>query len=113
MRVLIVEDDEALAQTLHWMSELKGHAARACRTGEEALSAFFEFLPTMVLIDLHLPDMPGIEVCERIRASELGDQAKIWAHTAFDDNDLRAAKARCFDGWLIKGSDMRVLDTLL
>jgi two-component system phosphate regulon response regulator PhoB len=66
--ILIVEDEEDLVQTLEYNLRQEGYETRAALTGKEALEqARREPLPDLVLLDLMLPDLPGTEVCRRLR----------------------------------------------
>lgn len=66
-RVLIVEDDRSQALFCESVLKLRGIATRACAAGEEALEALAQFKPDLVLLDLYLPGINGIEVAQRIR----------------------------------------------
>jgi two-component system response regulator RegX3 len=63
--VLIVEDDDAIAEPLEAGLRREGFACTRVATGEGALAAEE---PDLVLLDLGLPDLDGIEVCRRLRA---------------------------------------------
>jgi two-component system response regulator RegX3 len=65
MDVLIVEDDDGIAVPLEAGLERAGYTCRRVATGQEALDAP---LPDLVLLDLGLPDIDGIDVCRQIRA---------------------------------------------
>jgi two-component system, OmpR family, response regulator RegX3 len=65
VRILIVEDDEAIAKPLADGLRREGFEVARVATGEDALEAA---LPDIVLLDLRLPGMDGIEVCRRLRA---------------------------------------------
>ena len=65
MRILIVEDDDAIAKPLAAGLEREGFDVTRVSTGEDALEAA---LPDLVLLDLRLPGMDGTEVCRRLRA---------------------------------------------
>jgi two-component system response regulator MprA len=66
-RVLVVEDDEDIAQALQRSLRLEGYDVRIARDGDAALEEFRHFLPDLVLLDLGLPKLDGIEVARRIR----------------------------------------------
>jgi DNA-binding response OmpR family regulator len=68
-KVLIVEDEEILAQNLQAHFTRTGWEARVASTGKEAVSAADEFLPEMILLDYNLPDMTGFQALEAIRAA--------------------------------------------
>ncbi|BDU10106.1 two-component system, response regulator [Aurantimicrobium sp. INA4] len=68
MRVLVVEDDQSVADGI--LDGLSGTAfdTRHVTTGEDALKELLSFEPEIVLLDLGLPDMDGTEVCRKMRA---------------------------------------------
>jgi two-component system response regulator MprA len=67
-RVLVVEDDEAIADVLRRSLRAEGHEVRTAADGVDALRASEEFVPDLVVLDLGLPRLDGVEVCRRIRA---------------------------------------------
>jgi len=67
-RVLVVDDDVALAEMLSIVLRTEGFEPRAVHRGDQALSAFRELRPDVVLLDLMLPGLDGIDVCKAIRA---------------------------------------------
>src|SRR4030081_1181587 len=67
-RVLVVDDDPALAEMLGIVLRSEGFLPSFVAEGERALSAFREARPDIVLLDLMLPGMSGIDVCRAIRA---------------------------------------------
>jgi two-component system response regulator MtrA len=66
-RVLVVDDDPALAEMLGIVLRSEGFTPSFVADGERALSAFRETRPDVVLLDLMLPGMSGIDVCRAIR----------------------------------------------
>jgi two-component system response regulator MprA len=87
-RVLVVEDDESIADVLRRTLRQEGHEVRSSVDGVEALRAAEEFVPDLVILDLGLPGLDGVEVCRRLRVdsdvpililtarSELGDRVQ-------------------------------------
>ena len=67
--LLVVEDDAAIAGPLMRALEKAGHSTRWVATGGDAEVAVFESLPELVVLDLGLPDLDGIEVCRHLRAA--------------------------------------------
>lgn len=67
-RVLVVEDDEAIADVLRRSLRAEGHEVRSAGDGVEALRATEEFTPDLILLDLGLPRLDGLEVLKRVRA---------------------------------------------
>jgi DNA-binding response OmpR family regulator len=67
-KVLIIEDEEILAENLQTHFQRCGWDARVACNGKLAVIAADEFLPELILLDFHLPDMNGFEVLDAIRA---------------------------------------------
>ncbi|WP_430593511.1 MtrAB system response regulator MtrA [Humidisolicoccus flavus] len=65
--VLIVDDDTALAEMIGIVLRGEGYDLQFCADGAEAVGAFSRIRPDLVLLDLMLPGMDGIEICQRIR----------------------------------------------
>lgn len=68
-RVLLVEDEESIANPLAFLLEREGYAVDIARTGRIALDMFERSTYDLVLLDLMLPEVSGTEVCRQIRAS--------------------------------------------
>ena len=67
-KVLIIEDEQIFAENLQTHFERCGWDARIACNGKLAVIAANEFLPELILLDFHLPDMNGFEVLDAIRA---------------------------------------------
>src|SRR3954470_7463999 len=67
-RVLVVEDDEAIADVLRRTLRQEGHEVRSAADGVEGLAMAEEFVPDLVILDLGLPKFDGAEVLRRLRA---------------------------------------------
>ncbi|HEY3058807.1 MAG TPA: response regulator transcription factor [Chloroflexota bacterium] len=65
--VLVVEDEQSLLQTLRYNLSQAGHEVRLCTDGNRALEMVREAPPDLMLLDLMLPGMDGLEVCRHIR----------------------------------------------
>ena len=66
-RVLVVEDEPEMRKSIRLILSRHGYEVELAVCGEEALAEFARRLPDVVLLDLMLPDLDGLEVCERIR----------------------------------------------
>ncbi|QRZ61024.1 MtrAB system response regulator MtrA [Rothia sp. ZJ932] len=66
-RILVVDDDEALAEMVGIVLAQEGYETEVCATGDQALDAYLTHRPDLVLLDFMLPGMDGIEVCAQLR----------------------------------------------
>lgn len=66
-RILVVEDEEALADTVRYNLEREGYEVAVAADGRKALERFRSDGPSLVILDLMLPEMSGLDVCRQIR----------------------------------------------
>src|SRR5215208_1643309 len=85
-RVLVVEDDEEIAQVLQRSLRLEGYEVRVAGDGETALDQSAAFNPDLVILDLGLPKLDGMEVARRLRSA---DDVPILMLTARDALEAR------------------------
>lgn len=67
MEILIVEDEAEIAQLIQLYLEKEGFSCRTCRDGISALQVFQEQKPDLIILDLMIPGLDGLEVCARVR----------------------------------------------
>ncbi|KAM3091120.1 response regulator [Phormidesmis sp. 146-35] len=67
MDILIVEDEAEIAQLIQLYLEKEGFSCRTCRDGLTALQIFQDQKPDLIILDLMIPALDGLEVCARIR----------------------------------------------
>jgi two-component system OmpR family response regulator len=67
MDILIVEDEAEIAQLIQLYLEKEGFNCRICRDGITAIQVFQELQPDLIILDLMIPGLDGLEVCARIR----------------------------------------------
>ncbi len=84
--MLVVEDDDAIAQVLQRSLRMEGYDVRIAADGVVALDQAHAFLPDLVILDLGLPRMDGIEVARRLREA---DDVPILVLTARDAVESR------------------------
>jgi len=110
--VLIVEDDPFVLELMMKMTELGGHRVIGARDGLEALSRWESERPHVVLMDVQMPKLDGVETTRMIRGREreIGGQVPIYgltAHSSKEDVD------RCLDagmtGHIGKPIDFKVV----
>lgn len=101
--VLIVEDNLALAEAVAEVLGSIGYSTVIARDGEAALSEVKRSMPEVVVVDLELPAINGLEVARRLREA-YGDRIRLIANTAWpDDAETHSKTADAgFDDVLIK-----------
>jgi two-component system response regulator MtrA len=67
-RILVIDDDTALAEMIGIVLRTEGFETSFCADGAQAVEAFRTQRPDLILLDLMLPGMDGIEICTRVRA---------------------------------------------
>src|SRR5213083_183977 len=67
-RVLVVDDEPQITRVLRTVLTSQGYQVRTAAEGESALANFKEWRPELVITDLYMPHMDGVELCRRIRA---------------------------------------------
>ena len=85
-RVLVIEDDEDIAQALQRSLRMEGYEVRSAADGEAALEQGRAFAPDLVILDLGLPKVDGLEVARSLRAA---DDVPILILTARDALESR------------------------
>jgi len=81
-RVLVIEDEADLREVMDFNLTQAGHRVSLASNAEAGLRAVREQKPDLVLLDLMLPDMPGTEVCRRLKKGESSSDVKIIMVTA-------------------------------
>jgi two-component system, OmpR family, response regulator MprA len=84
-RVLVVEDDAEIADVLRRTLRQEGHEVRSAADGVAALEVAEDFVPDLVILDLGLPKLDGVEVCRRLRAESDASILILTARAQTDD----------------------------
>lgn len=66
--ILVVDDDPHIREVLEFALQAEGYAVVSCGSGEEAVRRFRSDGPDLVVLDINLPGIDGLEVCRRLRA---------------------------------------------
>lgn len=107
-RLLLIEDDRAVREGVELALRRQGHDVAAVATGEDGMARLRSFRPDVVVLDLMLPGMTGLDVCRRIRAD---NQVPIIMATARgDDVDIVVGLEAGADDYVVKPVQARVLD---
>lgn len=103
VRVVVVDDNIDAADTFGMLLETLGCEVRTAYTGAGALATARDFGPSLVFLDLGLPDVSGLEVCAQLRLEPVGRDMVICAVTGWGRAADREATARAgFDHHLVK-----------
>jgi signal transduction histidine kinase len=103
LSVVVIEDNDDSADMLAMWLEHAGHRVQIARTGPEGLALVHAARPDVVLCDVGLPGMDGVEVCRRIQDLELGIRPLMVALTGWGmDADRRRTGEAGFDHHLVK-----------
>ena len=112
-KILVVEDEESLLQTLRYNLTKAGHEVRLCTDGAKALELARADPPDAMLLDVMLPGMDGLEVCRLLRRESAGSKASrtpILMLTARDEEVDRVVGLELgADDYLTKPFSMREL----
>jgi len=106
-QVLVVEDNERNMKLFRDVLESYGYRTLEATTGERAVELVVEHCPDLVLMDIQLPDIDGVEALGRLRAEERTASVPVLALTAQAmDGDRERFLAAGFDGYLSKPVDI-------
>ena len=108
--IIIVEDDEDIADSIRYNLEREGFRVRIAATGEHALNLILNGPPSLILLDLNLPGMNGFEICRRLRAESATASVPILMLTArADETDKVLGLNLGADDYITKPFSMREL----
>jgi two-component system cell cycle response regulator DivK len=109
-RVLIVDDNAANLKLLNIVMSDEGYDVRTAVDAEEALCVLEDFEPRLILMDVQLPGMDGLELTRRLKASGRARDIVILALTAYamKGDEARMLDAGC-DGYMSKPIDVEAL----
>jgi len=106
-QILVVEDNERNMKLFSELLRASGYRTLEATTGERAVELALEHQPDLVLMDIQLPDIDGIEALARLRADERLATAPVLALTAQAmEGDRERFLAAGFDGYLSKPVDI-------
>ncbi|HEX9939288.1 MAG TPA: sigma-54 dependent transcriptional regulator [Longimicrobium sp.] len=111
-RILIVDDDAGARTALEYHFRREGWEVRAAGSAEQALGTVHEFRPDLVLTDVHMGGMSGLELLQRLTAAMPG--VDVIVMTGYDDmgTTIQAMRGGAYD-FLAKPLDLEQLDLLV
>lgn len=88
-KILVVDDEISLVQLCQFILEDAGYKVRGALSGTEALNMITDDMPDLVLLDVMMPGMDGIETCRQIRQAYDAKRPYILMYTADDRETTR------------------------
>jgi CheY-like chemotaxis protein len=114
LKVLVVDDNAEVAQTVGWMLEMIGHEYELVHDGQAALEAARAYKPDAILLDIGMPGMDGYAVCRVLRQDEAFRNTPIIAQTGWgQERDKLLASEAGFDHHLVKPVALEALEKIL
>ncbi|MER6466091.1 response regulator transcription factor [Streptomyces sp. NPDC001288] len=107
-RILLIEDDPSVREGIELGLSRRGHAVRSATTGEAGLAVLNDFRPDLLLLDLMLPGMNGVQVCRRVR--EHSQLPIIMLTARGDDFDVVVGLEAGADDYVVKPARTDVID---
>ncbi len=104
--ILFIDDDESIRFLVQEELSLEGHAVRLAGDGDRGLQAVEDALPDVVVLDIKMPGLGGIEVLRRLKASH--PSLPVLMFTAYNDY-VDEAREIGADGYLVKSPDLTPL----
>ena len=102
-KILLVEDDMALAAVYRSRLEIEGFDVREVHNGEDALSATVEYHPDLILLDVMMPKISGFDVLDILRNTPETANVRIVMLTALSQpKDIERAESLGVDDYLVK-----------
>ena len=102
-RILIADDEPAIALSLEFLLGNGGYETEIARDGEEALRSARSFLPDLIVLDLMLPRLSGLDVCRKLRADPRQQRLKVLMLTARGGStDVARGEAAGVDAYQVK-----------
>jgi signal transduction histidine kinase len=103
LAIVVIEDNDDAADTLAMWLESLGHSVKVARTGPEGLDLVRESRPQLVLCDVGLPGMDGVEVCRHVKALPVASHPIMVALTGWGmEADRKRTREAGFDHHLVK-----------
>ena len=112
--ILIVDDNPINLKLLKVLMTVEGYEVRTATDAEEALNVLNSFTPALILMDIQLPGIDGLELTRKLKADPNYHDTIILAVTAYamKGDDTKAIAAGC-DGYITKPIDTQTLPKLI
>ncbi len=97
LNILVIDDENIICDACHLVLTEKGHTVEYCKTGETGLRAMEQTGYDLVLLDMKLPDMDGMEILETIREEMPGLRVIVMTGYSTMSNAVQAMKLGAVD----------------
>ena len=109
-RVLVVDDERDILELIRYNLEREGYAVDTVTSGEEALLLSSRITPALVILDLMLPGLDGLEVCRRLKRNDATKSIPVLMLTAkTEDSDIVTGLEMGADDYITKPFSPKVL----
>jgi CheY-like chemotaxis protein len=98
--IVVADDDRDVRTMLRTLLELDGHEVMEARDGQEAWQLCVDFEPAVVVADIQMPGIDGLQLCRKIRASKYSPGIKVIVYTAGMATPEEAKNAGCDEYFL-------------
>jgi len=98
--VIVADDDRDVRTMLRTLLELDGHEVIEAKDGDEAWRLCLESQPSVVVADIQMPGLDGLQLCRKIRSSEYSAAIKVIVYTAGMATPEEARRAGCDEYFL-------------
>src|SRR5690606_27317264 len=113
-RILVVDDNADSAESLATLLRISHHGVRTAKEGVEALEIAEAFRPQIVLLDIGMPRMDGLELARRLRQTPWGASMFLIAMTGWgQEADRERSRLAGIEHHLVKPVDLHVVEELL
>jgi DNA-binding response OmpR family regulator len=89
-RILVIDDEDSIRKLLKTVLTRKRHEVFLAENGQKGIDLFERLHPLVVILDLHMPDVSGLEVLARLRAIDPHARVIILTGYATDENEIQA-----------------------
>lgn len=114
LKILVVDDNLDAAQSLAMLLQARGHDARVAHDGAGAMKAAMEYIPDVMLLDIGLPIVDGLQVAAWIRGSPVLKHVVMVAMTGYGrESDRQRGKEAGFEHYLVKPVNIEEVESIL
>ena len=108
-KILIIDDETDFTNLLAWALRFSGYEVVCCDRGDMAFDSICRTVPDLIMLDINLPDISGLEVYNRIRANREVKQIPIVFLSALHERESYCTYFLKADGFLKKPCDKKII----